>query len=83
LGSIIEKWVSENTVKGRFSTTESSENRMFFEQIRIPLLDATGKATDTRGWAKGLQKFLKEKYQITAKLTMKGLGQAAIVVGEK
>jgi hypothetical protein len=83
LGSIIEKWVSENTVKGRFSTTESSENRMFFEQIRIPLFDVTGKATDTRGWAKGLQKFLKEKYQITAKLTMKGVGQAAIVVGEK
>lgn len=83
LGSIIEKWVSENTVKGRFSTTESSENKMYFEQIRIPLLDATGKATDTRGWAKGLQKFLKEKYQIPAKLTMKGLGQAAIVVGEK
>ena len=83
LGSIIEKWVSENTVKGRFSTTESSENKMFFEQIRIPLFDATGKASDTRGWAKGLQKFLKEKYQITAKLTMKGLGQAAIVVGEK
>jgi hypothetical protein len=83
LGSIIEKWVSENTVKGRFSTTESSENKMFFEQVRIALMDATGKAQDTRGWAKGLQKFLKEKYQITAKLTMKGLGQAAIVIGEK
>ena len=83
LGSIIEKWVSDNTVKGRFSTTESSENKMYFEQIRIALMDATGKAQDTRGWAKGLQKFLKEKYQITAKLTMKGLGQAAIVIGEK
>ena len=83
LGSIIEKWVSENTVKGRFSTTESSENKMFFEQVRIALMDANGKAQDTRGWAKGLQKFLKEKYQITAKLTMKGLGQAAIVIGEK
>ncbi len=83
LGSIIEKWVSDNTVKGRFSTTESSENKMYFEQIRIALMDATGKAQDTRGWAKGLQKFLKEKYQITAKLTMKGLGQASIVIGEK
>jgi hypothetical protein len=83
LGSIIEKWVSENTVKGRFSTTEASENKMFFEQVRIALMDANGKAQDTRGWAKGLQKFLKEKYQITAKLTMKGLGQAAIVIGEK
>lgn len=83
LGSIIEKWVSDNTVKGRFSTTESSENKMYFEQVRIALMDANGKAQDTRGWAKGLQKFLKEKYQITAKLTMKGLGQASIVIGEK
>ena len=83
LGSIIEKWVSDNTVKNRFSTTESSENKMYFEQIRIALMDANGKAQDTRGWAKGLQKFLKEKYQITAKLTMKGLGQASIVIGEK
>lgn len=83
LGSIIEKWVSENTVKGRFSTTDASENRMNFEQVRIAILDNNGKPQDTRGWAKGLQKFLKEKYQITAKLTMKGLGQASIVIGEK
>ncbi|MGO4819711.1 DUF6175 family protein [Flavobacterium sp. W22_SRS_FP1] len=83
LGSIIEQWVSENTVKGRFSTTDASENRMQFEQVRIALIDANGKAQDTRGWSKGLQKFLKEKYQITAKLTIKGLGQASIIIGEK
>lgn len=83
LGSIIEKWVSENTVKGRFSTSDASENRMNFEQVRIALSDINGKSQDTRGWARGLQKFLKEKYQITAKLTMKGLGQASIVIGEK
>lgn len=83
LGSIIEKWVSENTVKGRFLTTESSENKMYFEDVRIALMDATGKAQDTKGWAKGLQKFLKEKYQITAKLTLKGLGGAVIIIGEK
>lgn len=64
LGSIIEKWVSDNTVKGRFSTTESSENKMFFEQVRIALMDATGKAQDTRGWAKGLQKFLKKNTKL-------------------
>jgi hypothetical protein len=83
LGSIIEKWVSDNTVKGRYLTTESSENKMFFEEVRIALMDAEGKAQDTKRWASGLQKFLKEKYQITAKVTMKGLGQAAIVIGEK
>ena len=83
LGSIIEDWVSKNTVQGRFNTSESTENMMLFEQVRIPLYDASNKAIDARGWAKGLQKYLKETLQIEAKLMMKGLGQAQIVVGEK
>jgi len=83
LGSIIEGWVSENTQQGRFNTSDATENMMLFEQVRIPLYDATNKAVDARGWLKGLQKFLKEKHQIDSKLMMKGLGQASLVVGEK
>jgi hypothetical protein len=83
LGSIIEGWISENTVQNRFNTSEATENMMLFEQVRIPLFDANNKAVDARGWTKGLQKFLKEKYQIESKLMMKGLGQAQIVIGEK
>ncbi len=84
LGSIIEEWMTKNTVKGRFSTTDATENMMLFEQVRIPLYDANGKATDARDFAKGLQKFLKDApYSITNKLMMKGLGQAVIVLGDK
>jgi hypothetical protein len=83
LSTQIENWVSANTVGGRFSLSDATENMMLFEQVRIPLYDATNKAVDTRGWAKGLQKHLKEAYQIEAKLVMKGLGQATIIVGEK
>lgn len=83
LGAIIEEWISKNTVQGRFNTSEATENMMLFEQVRIPLFDANNKAIDTRGWAKGLQKHLKDALQIDAKLMMKGLGQAQIVVGEK
>lgn len=83
LGSQIEKWVTANTVQGRFNTSDATENMMLFEQVRIPLYDAANKAVDARGWAKGLQKHLKEAYQIDAKLTMKGLGQAVITIGEK
>jgi hypothetical protein len=83
LGSQIEKWVSENTGQNRFSTSDASENRMLFEQVRIPLYDANSKAVDARGWTKGLQKFLKDTYQIDSKLTMKGLGQATLTIGEK
>jgi hypothetical protein len=84
LKDVIEEWVSANTVKSRFSTTDATENMMLFEQVRIPLYDAAGKAVDARGWLKGLQNMLKAApYSIPNKLMMKGLGQAVIVLGEK
>jgi Family of unknown function (DUF6175) len=84
LNSIIEEWMTANTVKGRYSTSDATENMMLFEQVRIPLYDATGKATDARGFLKTLQNFLKAApYTIPNKLMMKGLGQAVLVLGEK
>ena len=44
LGDVIEGWLKDNSVKGRFSTTDATENMMLFEQVRIPLYDAGGKA---------------------------------------
>lgn len=83
LNKIIEDWVSDNTQSHRFSLTDATENQMLFEQVRIPLYDANNRPVDTRGWARGLQKMLKDKHQIESKLMTKGLGQASIVVGEK
>lgn len=83
LGAIIEEWVSQNTVEGRFNTTDATESMMLLEQVRIPLYDAGGRAVDARSWARGLQRYLKTTHQVDAKLTMRGLGQAALVIGEK
>ncbi len=83
LSKSIEDWVSDNTVNHRFSATDVTENMLFFEQVRIPLYDSNNRSIDSRGWARGLQKMLKDKYQIESKLMTKGLGQAIIVVGEK
>lgn len=84
LSAVIEDWMAKNTVKGRFNTTDATENMMLFEQVRIPLYDATGKAIDARGFCKDLQKYLQSPpYSITNKLMMKGLGQATIVLGDK
>ncbi|GHV34817.1 hypothetical protein FACS1894178_3080 [Bacteroidia bacterium] len=83
LGVLIENWVSDNTVEHRFSTTDATENMMLFEQVRIPLYDEKGRPVDMRGWARGLQKHLKDSYQITSKLMTKGLGQAQLVIGDK
>lgn len=80
---IIENWILNNTVKNRFSLTDATENFMLFEQVRIPLYDNNSKPADARGWLRTLQKFLKEKYQITSKLMTKGLGEAILVIGDK
>lgn len=83
LGEIIEEWITANTVKSRYNTTNATENEMLFEQVRIPLYDINNKAVDTRSWARDLQKILRDKYQITAKLMTIGLGQVELVIGEK
>ena len=83
LSNIIENWVHENTVKNRFSTLDATENMMVFEQVRIPLFNEKGQATDTRRWAFNHKKYLMDKFQIESKLMMKGLGQAQLVLGDK
>jgi hypothetical protein len=83
LGFHIENWISENTVQGRFSTADASENRMIFEQVRIPLYDANNRAVDARTWLRGLQRYLKDRFMIDSRITMRGLGQATLTVGEK
>jgi hypothetical protein len=83
LSEIIEKWVNDNTVQHRFSTTDATESMMNFEQVRIPLYNAGGMAIDARGWGQELRKFLKSTYAIESKVMTKGLGGVTLVIGEK
>ena len=86
LGTIIEDWMADNTVEGRFSTTDATENMMLFEQVRIPLeAEESGRIRqiDARRWVGYLRKYLKQTYGIESKLMMQGLGQAQLVLGEK
>jgi hypothetical protein len=87
LSEIIEDWMSENTVNGRFNTTDATENMMLFEQVRIPLYyekNGQQRAMDTRRFTKLLSKYLKnEPYLIVNKVTTKGLGRATIYLGGK
>lgn len=83
LSFLIEDWVAENTVNGRFSTAGATENRLSFEQVRIPLYNEKGRALDARTWANDLRRHLREKFGIDAKLSTKGLGGAIVTVGAK
>ena len=80
----INKWMKLNTVKGQFNMSDATENKIRFEQVRIPLFDKNNQAIDAREFAKGLQKYLKaEPFKFEVKLMTRGLGEAIIVIGEK
>lgn len=80
---IIEDWLHENTVNDNFNLSDSSENFALFEQVRIPLNNASGRAIDARSFVSGLQKHLKNDYGIPAKLLVRGLGETNLILGEQ
>ncbi|MBQ7210462.1 MAG: hypothetical protein IJS05_06170 [Paludibacteraceae bacterium] len=84
LSEIIDEWLAQNTVEGRFSKLGSSEYYISYEQVRIPLYNTRGTAIDTEAFARQLRNVLrKEPYNIPVKLLNRGLGKAVLVLGEK
>ena len=80
----INKWMQQNTVKGRFNLSDATENINKFEQVRIPLFDTNNNAVDARQFAKSLQKYLKASpFNFEVKLMTRGLGEAILILGEK
>ncbi len=81
---IINRWMFQNTVSGRYSMPYASENVANFTQVRIPVYDDYGVPIDANAFAKKLARMLKkEPYNIPSKVLVKGLGRAVIVLGEK
>jgi hypothetical protein len=87
LNVFIEDWMADNTVEGRYSLSDQSENFMKFEQVRIPLFyERKGKqrAMDTKKFVNNLRKYLaQEPFNLECKLYMRGLGEAWLIIGEK
>jgi hypothetical protein len=85
LNEIIEDWLSDNTVKGKFGAPNISPSgkSMTIEQVRMPLMDNKGRDNDPRRWARGLRTKLKDDYSIPANISTKGLGELLIVIGSK
>lgn len=87
LGTLIEDWISDNTVNGRYGLSDATENFQRYEQVRIPMFyERNGKqrAMDTRTYVNNLKKFLSEApFNLESKVYMRGLGEAWLVIGEK
>lgn len=86
LGILIEDWLAENTVEGRFNTSDYTDTAMLFEQVRIPLFterNGRQRALDTRSFVSNLRRHLKSRFEIDAKVSMLGLGKAILTIGGK
>lgn len=89
LADIIEVWMADKSVEGRYSVEQRSENMLRFEQVRIPLYSTNiaGRevAIDAAAWLRPLSTELhKETYgNIPTKIIPKGLGEVWLVIGEK
>ncbi len=77
-------WMPRNTLNGRFSMNENSENVMKFSQARIPLYGDDGwggqMAYDFETWGGNLKQFLKDELSLETKIQTKGLGEVEIII---
>ena len=83
LREIIENWVAEHTVNNQYLVSESTENIMLLEGVRIPLFKENGMPQDAGGFINELRKFLRTTYNIESKNNSPSLGFAQIIIGEK
>jgi hypothetical protein len=84
LRDLIYDWMQENTVNARFNVSNSTANRIDYEQVRIPVYDDKNRALDARQYSRELVKFLNSTpFNFDVKLMTRGLGEAILVLGEK
>lgn len=81
---IIEYWIEDNTVEGRYSLADGSYNFLRFEQVRIPLFttDPRGRerAMDTRRFVSELASYLRREFNIQTQIHQRGLGEAWLII---
>ncbi len=84
---IVEYWIEDNTVEGRYSLSDGSANFLRFEQVRIPLFmtDPRGRerAYDTRRFVSELSSYLRKEFSIESQIHQRGLGEAWLIIGER
>jgi hypothetical protein len=77
-------WMPRNTVEGRFSLEENSQNVLKFSQVRIPLYGDDGwggqMAYDFATWGANLKQFLTDEFSINTKIQTKGLGEVELII---
>lgn len=87
LSDLIELWVAENCVNGKYTASKQSRVSMKFDQVRIPLI---GKGAFGRTTALSMESFVKtglskllDTYGISISTHPVGIGMVYITLGKK
>lgn len=85
LSEYVDDWMAANTVNGRYSLEDATENYMKFEQVRIPMYDDKQRPMDANRFARELVRYLKgAPCNVTQiKQMNQGLGRVTLVLGDK
>ncbi|MDE6416578.1 MAG: hypothetical protein K2K68_06095 [Duncaniella sp.] len=88
LGTLIENWIAEHTMKGNYSLSDSSENELLFDDVRIPMTyvdpkNGNTRGTDARWLARDLEKYIRSITGEKCKIDVIGLGKVNLILGGK
>lgn len=83
LREIIDGWLYDNTVSHRFNLVTDTEVSMNLSEVRIPIYDERGRAMSAVNFGRSLQKYLRDQFQIQAKVDNAGLGLVNVYLFNK
>ena len=80
----LNDWFAKNTVQGRFTMSDATENIAHFDQVRIPSMIRIIEHLMQDNMPGGCRNILTTSpFNFTVKLMTRGLGEVVLVLGEK
>lgn len=81
----IDDWMHDNALNGKYVQEDATENAISYNQVRIPLKNASGRDFNAQMFGQKLQKDLEAKCGLKGKVKLirKGVGESWLVLGGK
>lgn len=81
VSDIIEDWVADHALNGKYAPSKVSTNEMMFDEVRMPLVNERGRPMQASRWIRGLKSELKSKYDLSIRCDVEGKGNITVVLG--
>lgn len=87
LNEVIDYWMNEHAVKGSYTQSGKTRNRLAYDQVRFPLFGkgkfgGKAKALNMEGFIKPITSFLSQ-FGVSVATVPVGIGRAYVVLGSK